>query len=214
MTNWQSLTGYLYFMAVCFMFIEMTPVSVVFPLERPIFLKEESFKLYSTLSYFASRSLIEVPYILGQTLIIQLVTYWSVNLSSTPQQLFTFSIIAFLLGLAGSSTGLLIGSLISDAKTSETVTNIIFRPMFLFAGFFKHRANFPVWIGWIEYLSPVKFGFTAFLENEVSNSVTSNVHEMNFDVGLWQSIRYIALLSLGYRCLSLLLLWTSRTRLQ
>jgi ABC-type multidrug transport system permease subunit len=42
---------------------------------------------------------------------------------------------------------------------------IIVLPVVLFSGFYKNRETLPGWIGWIEYISPIKYGFTAIATN-------------------------------------------------
>lgn len=46
---------------------------------------------------------------------------------------------------------------------------LILLPVILFSGFFKNRNDLPKWIGWLEYISPVKYGFIAFVKNEVDD---------------------------------------------
>ncbi len=67
------------------------------------------------------------------------------------------------MSFAGNSLGLLIGSLVSDAKSISAALPMVILPFILFSGFFKNRDDLPVWIGWIEYLSPLKYGFIAFM---------------------------------------------------
>jgi hypothetical protein len=62
-----------------------------------------------------------------------------VGLSNTVGQFFTFYLIMFLLCFVGNSLGLLIGSVIEDAKSVSAVVPIIFLPLCLFSGFFKNR---------------------------------------------------------------------------
>lgn len=69
------------------------------------------------------------------------------------------------MGLPGSSLGMLLGSVVLDAKSISAVVPIIMLPVTLFSGFFKNRNNLPKWIGWIEYLSPNKYAFTAYVNN-------------------------------------------------
>ena len=38
--NWHALTGFFFFTTVDMMFLALTPVELVFPLERDVFLKE------------------------------------------------------------------------------------------------------------------------------------------------------------------------------
>jgi hypothetical protein len=43
---------------------------------------------------------------------------------------------------------------------------------------------------------------------------TSNIAQMNFDVGLWASIGILAALGIAFRLLSLFFLWLLRTKLE
>lgn len=92
-----------------------------------------------------------------------LIMYWFVGLSSTASQFFIFYLISFLVGFAGSSMGLMLGSVVSDAKAVSSITPAVLLPFFLFSGLFKNAGNYPDWIGWIQYISPIKYSFQAYL---------------------------------------------------
>lgn len=90
----------------------MVPVTLVFPKDRDVFLKEEGAKLYGVTAYFLSRNTVEIPYAFIFPIIQSLIVYWFVGLSSTPEQFFTFYLIVFLTNFSGMSMGLLLGSLV------------------------------------------------------------------------------------------------------
>ena len=89
--------------------------------------------------------------------------YWFVGLSSTVDQFWIYYLVAYLITLNGASLGLMLGSMILDQKSVSAVTPIVLLPVILFSGFFKNIGNLPVWIGWIQYLSPIKYGFSAWI---------------------------------------------------
>ena len=132
-------------------------------------------------------------------MIMVLISYWFVGLSSTAIQFFTLYFIVFLLNFAGNSLGLWIGSMIADAKTAASVTMIMILPLIIFAGFFKNRNNLPDWIFWVEYVSPFKYGFAAMLQNEVRYAEESRVDEFNFEFGIWPNIALLAALGMVFR---------------
>jgi ABC-type multidrug transport system permease subunit len=179
-----------------------------------VFLKEEGAKLYSTFSYFLSRNIVELPTSIIFPLLMTLIMYWFVGLSSTVEQFFIFYLVAYLLTLNGISLGLMLGAMILDQKSVAVVTPIVLLPFFLFSGLFKNTGNIPVWIGWIQYISPIKYGFSSWVQNEVQFASQSNVNELNLDTSLWLSIGLLALLGVSFRMLSLLFLWLLRSRLQ
>ena len=212
--NWRALTGFLFFMSIAVSMINMAAVSFTFPNDRDVFLKEEGAKLYSTVAYFLSRNIIELPYAVVFPFFQSLIIYWFVNLSSTATQFFTFYLISYLLTLNGESLGLMVGSIASDVKSVTNIATMVFLPLFLFGGFFKNINTLPKWVGWIQYITPFKYGFAAFIQNEVLFASESRVGELNFDFGLWGNIGMLAVLALGFRVVSLVFLWALRSKLQ
>lgn len=43
-TNWQSITGFLFFMTINSMMMTLSPITLAFPLERDVFFKEQDSK--------------------------------------------------------------------------------------------------------------------------------------------------------------------------
>jgi ABC-type multidrug transport system permease subunit len=39
-------------------------------------------------------------------------------------------------------------------------------PIMLFSGFLSNVDSYPKWIAWIQYLSPIRYGFEALVRNE------------------------------------------------
>lgn len=96
---------------------------------------------------------------------MQLVFYWMVDLGGTVGNFFIFYLIFFLLSLSGNSLGLLLGSMIADAKVVSLLVPVMILPFILFSGFFKNRDDLPVWLFWLEYISPMKYSFASFIRN-------------------------------------------------
>ena len=166
-TDFISLIGFFFFMIMVNFMTSLSPVTLVFPRDRQVFLKEESAKLYNTVTFFLSRILIELPFLILVPLIYALVLYWMVGLESSAEIFFTFALGMFLASLAGSSFGLLLGSTASDPKVVAALNPVLIIPFVLFSGYFKNREDLPVWLGWVEYISPMKYSFIIFVRNEV-----------------------------------------------
>ena len=213
-TNWRALTGFFFFMSISTIMAALAPLSLVFPTERSVFLKEESSKLYTTFTYFLSRNIVELPTSIIFPLIQVLIMYWFVGLANTASQFFIHYLIAYLMTLNGISLGLALGSMILDEKSVSVVTPIVLLPFFLFSGFFKNSGSLSSWVGWIQYISPIKYCFAGWVQNEVQFASSSAVGTLNFDTDLWVSIILLFVLALGFRLISLFFLWLLRSRLQ
>ena len=165
------------------------------------------------LPYFLSRTAIDLPYHILLPFILTTILYFMMDLSKTAEQYFLFYFITFLVNLCGNSVGLLIGSVMQDVKSVSAVVPILLLPMILFSGLFKNTGNIPNWLGWIQYISPLKYGFLAMVKNEMKYK-SSNIDDLNFDISFWGAIGILIALSVGYSGLSLFFLWLLRTKIE
>ena len=143
----------------------MVPSALTFPNERQIFLKEENSRLYSTTAYFLSRNIVELPYGVIFPLIEILIVYWFAGLSSTATQFFICLLVLYLLSFNGMSFGMFFGSIIEDQRSVSQLIPIISLVISLVSGYYKNLANLPAWMGWVQYLSPLRYSFEAFVRN-------------------------------------------------
>lgn len=160
--NWNSISGFMFFINIAFFFLAMTPVALAFPRERPVF-KEENGRLYGTFAYFMSRSIIEIFYFTIMPLIFLVAFYWMMGLASTAEQFFLFFLISVLISFSGNSLGFLLGSMIEDEMSVATANDIILLPIIVMSGYLKNLDSMPAWISWMQYITPVKYGLQAML---------------------------------------------------
>jgi hypothetical protein len=72
----------------------------------------------------------------------------------------------------------------------------------------------PLWYGWFQYISPIKYAFTSFISNEVQYASVSRLSELNFDTSLWGSIGLLAATGVAFQLTSLFFLWLLRAKLE
>eukprot|EP00462_Mataza_sp_D1_P025918 CAMPEP_0175147448 /NCGR_PEP_ID=MMETSP0087-20121206/16001_1 /TAXON_ID=136419 /ORGANISM="Unknown Unknown, Strain D1" /LENGTH=563 /DNA_ID=CAMNT_0016432645 /DNA_START=38 /DNA_END=1726 /DNA_ORIENTATION=- len=136
------------------MFGSAQPVILVFPLERPVFLREYATGTYGAAPYGLSKLLVELPLVFLQTVVVFLVTYWIMELKGN---FILLVLCTMAMSLVASSTALLLGSLASNVQVAMQITPVIFVPQLLFAGFFIKVTLIPVWLRWAQYLCSMKF---------------------------------------------------------
>ena len=54
---------------------------------------------------------------------------------------------------------MLVGSVIDDAKSVGSVSPLVVIAFMVVAGLFKNLASMPMWYGWLQYFSPLRYGF-------------------------------------------------------
>lgn len=65
----------------------------------------------------------------------------------------------------GSSIGLLTGSFFKDAQRSTSMAPALLLPLMMFSGLYNQIGSIPVWIRWMQYISPFRYGLQALLLN-------------------------------------------------
>jgi len=58
--------------------------------------------------------------------------------------------------------GLVISSLAPDMTSATAIAPLFTMPMILFGGFIANAASTPNWLGWIQWLSPIRYANEAF----------------------------------------------------
>jgi hypothetical protein len=99
--------------------------------------------------------------------------------------------ISILTCLNGNSIGLMAGCAFNDIKVATSIVPLVLLPLIIFSGFFANSKQFYVWIGWIQYISPVKYSFEAMATNEFDGrhyEFGSPIDTLGFEVGQWESV--------------------------
>jgi ABC-type multidrug transport system permease subunit len=78
----------------------------------------------------------------------------------------THLFIAILISLNGNSLGLMGGCAFNDLKVATSMVPMLLLPLTVFSGFLANKRQFYVWIGWLQYVSPLKYSFEALATNE------------------------------------------------
>lgn len=67
--------------------------------------------------------------------------------------------------MVGNSLGFLVGTLFKEAKIASALTPLLLMPLMIFSGMYTRLDSLAGWIGWIQYISPFKYGLHALLVN-------------------------------------------------
>lgn len=138
------------------------PVIVTFPLEKPIFLREQSNKMYYASSYYLSKGTAELLLIILNPLINCFVIYWMIGLHRGTGYMFLFMLISFITSIAGNSAGLLMSSIFNDPVIAMEMVPVVALTLVVYGGFFINSEDMPAWNGWIQYLSPIMYSYSAW----------------------------------------------------
>jgi hypothetical protein len=162
----QNIQGALFFMTMNVSFNAIQNVILIFPDERPVFLREVNNNMYKVGPYFWAKIISEMPFSIITPSIFGCIVYFSVGLNPNPGNFFLFLLTLILIYNASSGYSLIISSSFSDKQLAVTLTPVLIIPFMLFAGFFVASSSIPVFLKEFEYLSIFKYGYQALMRNQ------------------------------------------------
>lgn len=167
----QNLQGALFFMTMNITMNAIQNVILIFPDERPVFLREVNNNMYKVGPYFWAKISSELPFSIAMPSVFGCIVYFSVGLNPTAGHFFVFLLTLILIYNASSGYSLIISAIFSNKQVAVTLTPVLIVPFMLFAGFFVAASSIPVWLREFEYLSIYKYGYQALMRNEFNHNV-------------------------------------------
>jgi len=217
----QDRSGLLFLMMANAIFGSVTAVVLTFADERKILIRERANNLYSVLSYFISKVLMELPVILiGNTLFAILVYFW-VRLNETSNsKYFIFVGLMNYIGLTGASYGYLIGVLGGDQEKIAVLNPLVTVPLMVMSGFFTNNQNFAPYLLPFYYISPFKYGYETMFINEYTDiqplycvnsgdPICNQLAEQNFPTSFSQDLYILIGLNAFLKFLAFFILYKS-----
>ena len=169
-TNFQNHFGAITMVTISSMFGSAQPVMLMFPFERPMFMREYSTGTYSATSYFIIKTCIDLPLTLATCIVQYLLCYFMLDLQGS---FFYMVLAAWGLGIGAASSGMMIGCAVTDVKTVSEFAPVLFVPQLLFAGFFIATERIPLILRWAQWLCGIKYAINLILLTEFDSDLDS-----------------------------------------
>ena len=161
----QNVRGSLFFISMNIAFNAIQNVILIFPDERPVFLREVNNNMYKVSPYFWAKVISELPFSIMTPTIFGCIVYYAIGYTDGADHFLTFLLILILIYNASSGYSLIISATFSDKQLAVTLTPVLIIPFMLFAGFFVSSDNIPIYLKEFEYLSIFKYGYQALMHN-------------------------------------------------
>lgn len=169
----QSLSGVLYFLSVNQFFGSATAVLSIFATEKFVFLREFRAGYYCLTAYYFSKVLVELPYQIIFPALLLIIAYYMIGLNPAFSAYLLAACLLIFCAITGTAIGTFISAIFDDVGLALAVLPLFLLPVLLFSGLFVNSGNFPVWLSWLQYGSPVRYSFSGLLQNQF-NSYTFN----------------------------------------
>lgn len=163
----QSRNGLLFMVWVMNFFITMQNIIVLFPDEKPVFVREQISETYSPTVYFFSKVMSETPILLISCTFLWLVLYFGWQLSTeNASYFFIFYFLSILIVMWAEGMGLFIGAIAPNKSIALDLGPGSLILLVLLSGYFVSQGN-PIPITEpFKYISIFKWTFQVYLLNE------------------------------------------------
>jgi ABC-type multidrug transport system permease subunit len=153
------------------------PALLLFPEERPIFLREYSTDHYSVMSYFISRLVVEMIITGIQVVIMTILIYFMVSFNGS---FWVYLGTTYGLAMSGTAMAVMLGVLAEgDAKVAQQLLPIMFIPQLLSSGFFVSPSLMPTFLQWAQYVSVLAYAVKILILEEFYNCSDNAIEKSN-----------------------------------
>ncbi|TPX40845.1 hypothetical protein SeMB42_g05847, partial [Synchytrium endobioticum] len=162
----QNRSGVMFFATTNNVMSSCIGILSIFGGEKSVFTREHGAGYYSLPSYFLSKTAVEVPYQIVFPWAQATIVYFMVGLQNNAAKYFIFCAFVVLASVAGWAMGIFFACIFPSLPVALAATPVILMPLMLFSGLFANLDTIPVWLRWIQYISPIKYGFEGMVKNE------------------------------------------------
>ena len=138
----------------------------VFSADRPIFLREYSTDHYTVVPYFLSKLWSEAFNTFCAMLAQALIVYW---LMGFQMGFGHYLSITYALALTSTAVVVMLGALVTEAKSVSSFFTLLVVPQFYFSGLFIAIDLIPSWVRWAQYLCSMTYASRLGLAYEFEN---------------------------------------------
>eukprot|EP01018_Ginkgo_biloba_P026506 Gb_37007 [translate_table: standard] len=150
-------------------------VQPIVDIERTVFYREKAAGMYSPLAYALAQVLIELPYVLVQSLEFSLIVYAMIDYKWTAAKYFWFLYFTYFTFLYYTYYGMMMISLTPNGRIGAVISTAFYGIWTLFCGFLVPRPRIPIWWRWFYWGCPVAwtlYGLIASQFGDISEPMT------------------------------------------
>ncbi|EQC42054.1 hypothetical protein SDRG_00897 [Saprolegnia diclina VS20] len=156
----QSFTGAIFFIVVDQFMSAANPEFISVPLEMPIMSREYHSGLYHSWVWYLAKNLSELGFQFFYPMVFFIPLYFMVGFGASNATLF-FTMYLFLALTQSAAIGLgyMVSCVAGRAELTPIIGILTILPFLMFGGLFLNADMIPVYFTWLEFLSPLKYGF-------------------------------------------------------
>lgn len=157
--------GVMFFMLLFNALLALAELTAAFE-SRPILLKHKAFSFYRPSAFAIAQTVVDIPLVLIQVFIFDVVVYFMANLQRTASQFFISLLFLFILTMTMYAFFRAIGALSSSLDAATRITGVAIQALIVYTGYLIPPNKMHPWFSWLRWINPVQYGFEALMANE------------------------------------------------
>ncbi|KAF6262511.1 ATP-binding cassette transporter [Scenedesmus sp. NREL 46B-D3] len=173
----NDITNIMGALFICITFLGTSNASGVQPIvavERPVYYREMAAGMYSPLPFAVAQVLVELPYVVLQSLLYGTITYLLVHFELSAAKFWWYILFTFLTLLFFTYYGMMSVAISPNIQLASIMSSSVYSLWFLLAGFFIPYAAMPPWWAWYYWLNPLSYMLYGIITSQLGD-VTSTV---------------------------------------
>ncbi|KAL9660657.1 hypothetical protein QQ045_025474 [Rhodiola kirilowii] len=173
-------------------------VQPVVSIERTVFYRERAAGMYSPYPYALAQAsfiqgLVEIPYILVQTIIYGVITFFMINFERTIKKFFMYLVFMFLTFTYFTFYGMMAVGLTPSQQLAAVISSAFYSLWNLLSGFLIPKPSIPGWWIWFYYICPIAWTLKGIIISQLGD-----VEDKIVGPGFEGTVKEYLKFSLGY----------------
>ncbi|XVF24906.1 hypothetical protein REPUB_Repub13aG0168100 [Reevesia pubescens] len=177
-TNATELTMITGAMFIASMFLGINNCQTALPvvaIEKTIFYREKAAGMYSELPYALAQLIMEIPYVLTQSLYYTLIVYAMIKFKWAAKKFFWFFFVNFCNFLYFTYYGMMTVAITPNIHVAAILAASFYSLFNLFSGFFIPRPRIPGWWIWYYWICPTAWTIYGLITSQYGDERTIKV---------------------------------------
>ncbi|KAL3651415.1 drug-responsive transcription factor pdr3 [Castilleja foliolosa] len=135
-------------------------------IERTVVYREQFAGMFSPWAYSIAQVVVEIPYVLVQTIIITAITYPMIGYALSAYKVFWFFYIMFCSLLYFTYLGMMLIAITPSYQVAAILQSSVYTLLNLFSGFLIPQPQIPRWWVWFYYVTPTSWSLNGLLSSQ------------------------------------------------
>lgn len=136
----------------------------------PILLKHKNFSFYRPAAFALAQVVVDIPLILIQVLLFDIIIYWMAGLAATASQFFISVLILWMVTMVTYAFFRAISAVCPTLDDATKFTGVAIQILVVYTGYLIPPAQMPDWFGWLRWINWVQYGFECLMSNEFAGA--------------------------------------------